>query len=132
MEVRKVFLSAGAMLLIGCTQPTPPAATPTPAGMTRVSATPSAPGTPGHRGRGEGRRRMRENLDADKDGKLTDAEIEAGYSRMLERSQHFQERVDKDGDGKISEKERRAGLERFKSRMKRGPSHSPSPGESPE
>lgn len=118
-----------AAVLMGCSQ-TP---------SVSVSETPAASSTPGAtpRARGERFRKMMQEMDTDHDGKLSDAEREAGFDKRLKDSERFRERVDKDGDGKISPEERKVGLEYFMKRRGRRPhredsSPSPSDSETPE
>lgn len=129
----RIYVYLVAALLLGCSQGSNSAATP--------SETVSASATPDqdHRGRGERFRKMMEEMDTDHDGKLSEAEKKAGFDKMLEKSERFRDRVDSDGDGKISEEERKIGLERFMKRRDRhhrpddaGSSPAPSDSETPE
>ena len=130
----KIYPYLLAAALLGCSQAPAPGGSETPATSVTASATP----TGGPRGeRGARFRKMMEEMDTDHDGKLSDAEKEAGFDKRLKESERFRERVDEDGDGKISDQERKAGLENFMKRRGRRPhredaSPSPSDSETPE
>ncbi|MBX3167135.1 MAG: EF-hand domain-containing protein [Candidatus Eremiobacteraeota bacterium] len=127
----KHYLYLLAALLLGCTQAPNVSSSETPSVEVSSSA------TPGQGRRGERFRKMMEEMDTDHDGKLSDAEKEAGFDKRLKESERFRERVDEDGDGKISPEERKAGLENFMKRRGRRPhredaSPVPSDSETPE
>lgn len=130
----RIYLYLLAAALLGCTQGPTVSSSETPTVEVSTSATPD----PGRRGeRGERYRKMMEAMDADHDGKLSDAEKEAGFDKRLQESDRFRERVDEDGDGKISAAERKAGLKNFMKRRERRPrredaSPAPSDSETPE
>lgn len=122
-----------AAALLGCSQ-TPPASggSETPNVTVTASATPEEGGRRGGE-RGARFRKMMEEMDTDHDGKLSQAEKEAGFDKRLKESDRFRERIDEDGDGKISAEERKAGLEKFMKRRGRRPPRdgaSPAPSES--
>lgn len=119
-----------AAALLGCSQTPAPGGSETPATSITTSATPSG-GPKGERGARF--RKMMEEMDTDHDGKLSDAEKEAGFDKRLKESDRFRERIDEDGDGKISAEERKAGLANFMKRRGRRPPRdgaSPAPSDS--
>lgn len=128
----KIHLYLLATALLGCSQTPAPGGSETPATSISSSATPAPRGE-----RGARYRKMMEEMDADHDGKLSDAEKEAGFDKRLKESDRFRERIDEDGDGKISAEERAAGLKNFMKRRGRRPprgdaSPAPSGSETPE
>lgn len=95
---------------------------------------PEASSTPPDQGRGGGREmrraryeKMFKEMDKDGDGKLSEAEKEAGFEAALQRSDRFRERVDRDGDGKISPEEKSRALKRFMQPRHRDGSPTPAP-----
>ncbi len=102
--------------------------------LTGCAQTPAAVGseTPATgEGRRERFRKMVKEMDTDHDGKLSDAEKEAGFDKLVKDSDRFRKRVDANGDGKISPEERSEGLKTFMKRRARRPQDaSPAPSES--
>ncbi|MBN9419286.1 hypothetical protein ABS71_18515 [bacterium SCN 62-11] len=128
----KIYPYLFAAALWGCSQTPATSGSETPS--TAISTSASATPTPGGRGeRGARFRKMMEEMDTDHDGKLSDAEKEAGFDKRLKESDRFRERIDEDGDGKISAEERKAGLANFMKRRGRRPPRdgaSPAPSDS--
>ena len=126
----KLYAYLLAASLLGCSQ------TPNVSGSQTPAATASPSATPGQErsGRRERFRKMMTEMDTDHDGKLSDAEREVGFDKLVKESDRFRERVDKNGDGKISADERKAGLATFMKRRGRRShgegSSSPAPSES--
>ena len=110
-------------VLTGCAQ------TPAAGGSETPAVSASATAGEGRRGgRGERLRKMIKEMDTDHDGKLSDAEKEVGFDKLVADSDRFRKRVDKDGDGKISPEERSEGLKTFMKRRARRPQDaSPAP-----
>jgi hypothetical protein len=74
-------------------------------------------GRGGHHDRADRGERMFQQLDADRDGKLSRAEFEAGQKAMMERSQRAFDTADADRDGSLSVAERRAFRDAMHARM---------------
>ncbi len=68
--------------------------------------------------RGEFKQALLEKFDADKDGKLSEAERAAAKGQVRERLQEAKEKFDADHDGKLSDSERDAARAAFAARLK--------------
>jgi len=109
------------LLILGClagcgpTTQTPsakPGASTTPAATATLTVTPSP-------SQDRSRQRLRQHLDTNHDGQVSDGEIEAGFDKALQKGKRLKRRVDTNKDGVISAQERKAGLARFRKRFLR-------------